>query len=251
MRQHGVRNDPAHLNAYAAAEFLIAPFPKELEDEITPDHIREKTFYSGAFSTAAESEISESEARAKLSLPFRDHIVLLMTGQGGSKAEVNYFTKLAELYPQIHWVCIGSKMSRSSDETTADNLHLRGWVSNPEEFVAAADTVVSSAGHNSVMQIGAAGKPFIAIAESRPFDEQLRKAIILDREGLAVALDDWPDPADFGSLLERAQELDTGRWKKLFTGDGAQEIARCLEDSAREYELIHSKLIRTHLGRIR
>lgn len=103
---------------------------------------------------------------------------------------------------------------------------------NPQEYIRQADILVTAEGHNSIMEAGAAGVRFIAIAEERPFGEQVRKVAVLDREGLAIGLDHWPIAAAWPDLIARTEDLDPARWKEVFRGNGARQAAEYLEEIA-------------------
>ncbi len=225
VRQHGKRDDDAHLNTYAAAHSLLAPFPASMEDHITPDWVRSKTVYLDGFCRDGGSPPNSPAVQ------FERPTIVVMFGRGGQGDVLEHLTSAAKSVPAYDWVVVGKEVPR--DFATPSNLRFLGWIADPTCYLKAAKLVVSAAGHNSVMEIGSLGRPFIAIAEPRPFEEQIRKVQILDREGLAVGVQDWPASGEWSDLIRRTLLLDTTRWKQIFRQDGAEQAARHLEDVAR------------------
>ncbi|QEG39248.1 glycosyltransferase [Roseimaritima ulvae] len=223
MRQHGDRSDAAHLGAYAAARSLLAPFPQHMEDEITPDWVKEKTIYLDGFCRQADGD------DAVKVVPNR---VVVMFGRGGSCDVHQRLREAASSMPDHEWIVLGKSDDERRDRTPA-NLRFAGWIAAPQRYLASADVVISSAGHNSVMELGNLRSRFIAIAEQRPFDEQLRKTVVLQREQLAIGLPAWPQTHQWPNLIKQAKQLDPRRWDQVFIDDGAKQAAAHIEQVAR------------------
>lgn len=229
MRQHGIRTDPAHTAAYEAAEALLAPFPEIMEDDQTPDWIRERTIYLDGFARSS-SAVSRSDARQQLKIESDRQIVVAMFGRGGDGVPLHHLIDAARQCEHYEWYAIG----QTADCKCAlpSNLHIVGWTDQPQLWLSVADCVVTAAGHNSVMEVGRQRRPFIAIAEDRPFQEQHRKAAVLDRQGLAIGLHNWPDGEVWPTLLRRAERLDVSRWDAIYQQDGAAQAADCIRHFA-------------------
>ncbi|MEO9590511.1 glycosyl transferase family 28 protein, partial [Rhodopirellula bahusiensis] len=169
MRQHGRRDDPAHLSAYEAAHSLLAPFPESMEDDVTPEFVREKTIYLDGFcrdwknQPASPSRPSQEDSDRPL--------VVVMFGRGGTGDVHQTLRDAAKSMPQSDWVVLGKEDDDNAIRTPL-NLTFAGWQDNPEKWLSDASVVVTSAGHNSVMELGQARCRIIAIAEDRPFEEQ-------------------------------------------------------------------------------
>ena len=237
IRQHGDRRDPAHNAAYSAAHSLLAPFPESMEDDLTPEWVKKKTVYLNGFCRQSHnSQQSMPPTSDSLNTSFDNKSsklrIAIMFGRGGTADRHQQIRDAANELPEYEWLVIGKADNDDANKTPA-NLNFLGWVDHPEPLIQSADIVVTSAGHNSVMELGRAECKFIAIAEERPFEEQVRKADILKREGLAVGLSDWPEAADWPSLIESAKEIDVSRWKAVFKHDGAEQAARHIEEVAR------------------
>ncbi|MCC9600452.1 glycosyl transferase family 28 protein [Stieleria sp. JC731] len=221
MRQHGDRRDPAHLNAYAAAHSLLAPFPQLLEDDLTPQWVADKTVYLDGFCACTQENDCVS---------FDRPTIVVMFGRGGVDNRDAELALAAESQSHYDWIVIGREAPLGS--TLPKNLSYIGWTDRPMAYVRGAVLTVSAAGHNSVMELGRERAKFIAIAEDRPFLEQLRKVRILNREELAVGLEDWPDVSQWPTLLRQAEDLETARWNNIFRNDGAKQAAEHLETVA-------------------
>lgn len=222
MRQHGDRSDAAHLSAYAAAHSLLAPFPESMEDTITPQWVRDKTIYLDGFS------LSRTSSDGATSSPQSDRAtIVVMFGRGGRSDVHHRLREAAKETPHYSWLVIGIPDDQHH-AATPTNLTFLGWIESPADYLKAADVVVTAAGHNSVMEAGRLGCRFIAIAESRPFDEQVRKATVLERERLAIGLTRWPDTRGWPDLIERARQLDPQPWRRIFCENGAAQAARHL-----------------------
>lgn len=230
MRQHGRRDDPAHLAAYEAAHSLLAPFPESMEDDITPDFVRDKTVYLDGFCREQTIESSNQSQRNKSK---RERpMIVVMFGRGGTGNVHQHLREAATSVPHADWVVLG-KDDDSNSGRTPSNLFFAGWQDRPDNWIADASVVVTSAGHNSVMELGHAQCRFIAIAEDRPFEEQIRKAKILSRERLAIGLTAWPVSSQWSTLIDEAMSLDPSPWRKVFEHDGAEQAADHITQVAR------------------
>ena len=263
MRQHGRRDDPGHQSAYAAAESLIAPFPSLMEDDITPDWVRDKTIYTGGFtrldpglpSGSTGDRYGDQTAHqigggaSGTTIGPRPDVcrrLVIMKGRGGSTLTLDYLAAIARAVPATDVRVLGMALPKQSLETPLpDNLRLLGWIDDPLAELMAADVVMTSAGHNSVMEMGQLRRRFVAVAEQRPFEEQIRKVKILQDRGLAVGIEGWPDRGDgnfdaiIRQLIDHALQIDVTRWDPVFISNDAErgvapavaEISRIAEQS--------------------
>ena len=216
MRQHGHRDDPGHRSAYQAAECLLAPFPECMEDDVTPEWVKNKTRYLHGFNRLPIEPTSTDDRRRR--------VVCVMVGRGGNALGNEALEQLAHAAEHYDVRVLG----RSGD-SQATNLTYRGWVDDVQSELANADVVLSSAGHNSVMELGGMRKRFVAVAEDRPFDEQQRKCEVLNREGLAVGLTKWPQTIDqWRDVIRRAERIDVSKWDAIYDGHGADEAAQII-----------------------
>ncbi len=222
VRQHGDRTDMAHAMAYQSAEALLAPFPELLEDDLTPPWVRAKTIYVPGFCRFETDQNAVEPVRRR---------IVAMAGRGGSGVNIAGLVQAAGATPDWDWHVAGP-VDETPPDSLPPNLKLLGWVDDTRSLLASAQIVVSAAGHNSVMEIATTGRPLIAIAEPRPFDEQVRKAAVLADRGLAVGLDRWPDSHRWPELMAAAARIDTDRWQSITRSDGARRAAQAIVDVA-------------------
>ncbi|MEE8601940.1 glycosyltransferase [Euzebya tangerina] len=227
LRQHGRRDDEAHLRAYRSATSLVAPYPRWLEDPWVPEWIREKTYYSGGFSRFDGRTGERVAARARVGLKPHDRVVVVLPGEGGGAGAWPVATAAAAA-PAWNWIALGSGW---------DGIAGPGWVKDPFDWLVAADVVVTHAGHNAVMECAAVGAPMVVIPQDRPYDEQGHKAHRLAEHGLAIVCPRWPDPAAWPLILDTAVDAQAGAVARvvdggsepLVDGNGARRLARHLQ----------------------
>lgn len=230
MRQHGDRNDAAHASAYAAAHSLLAPFPKMMEDERTPQWVRDKTVYLNGFCRSNNVvDMAPSPFQGSPAKPTTE--IVFLFGRGGTDEVHERLRRAAEMLPEHQLLVLGKEANKDHDRDPS-NLHYLGWVDDVRAYTDNAKVIVTAAGHNSVMELGSRRRPFIAIAESRPFDEQVRKTEVLRREGLAIGLESWPSDDAWPLLIAEAKQIDVTRWDEVFATDGAQQAATHINDVA-------------------
>ena len=230
--QHGERSDPGHMAAYDSAVGLLAPYAARLEQHERPRRHRDKTHYAAGVGIASGAAPTTEAARRKLGLDRADDIVLVIAGGGGEGTPNPPLTLGARAEPKSRWITIG-KVRREWHETEPGNLEHRGWVDNPVEWIAAADRIVSSCGNTTVHMVLAAQKPWIVIPEWRYFDEQLRKAQVLDREGMAATSAQWPShAAAWTRLWNAARSIDVTSQASLIDLDAAETAANWIDDLA-------------------
>ncbi|MBE9060886.1 glycosyltransferase [cf. Phormidesmis sp. LEGE 11477] len=224
-RQHGRRWDKGHTLAYDWACSLLAPFSEELEQSDCPQWVREKTFYSGGFSRFAGREKART---APPNYATEKPNILVMTGFGGTQITPQDVITAAESTPQWRWHFLGADLIQSPF------IHSPGLVQDVWPYLCQADLVIANAGHNSTMEIGAAGVPSICIPAQRYFDEQDCKAAVIDAMSLSVVSRQWPDPTDWPELWQRAIALSSTRWQSLQDPDAPKRAAQHIADIARQ-----------------
>lgn len=223
-RQHGRRWDKGHTLAYDWACSLLAPFSEDLEQSDCPQWIRNKTFYSGGFSRFSGREKPKI---APLSYSTKKPNILVMTGFGGTQITPQDVITAAKSTPQWQWHFLGAHPIESSF------IHSPGLVQDVWPYLCHADLVIANAGHNSTMEIGAAGVPSICIPAQRYFDEQECKAAVLESMNLSVVTRRWPNPDDWPKLWQQAITLPVARWQSLQDVDAPKRAAQHIADIAR------------------
>ena len=162
-----------------------------------------------------------------------------MTGRGGDGADREKIAAAAAATPDWQWIVIGMVAGDEVRGQMPPNVRIPGWIDDPLPYLAGADAVVSAAGHNSVMELAHARARTVLIPEPRPFDEQVRKAAICERERLAIVHPHWPEADRWPELLRAASELPAERWAAVTgEGRGAAVLAAAIEAVAVESESV-------------
>lgn len=239
VRQHGDRSDFPHLCGYSAAYKLLAPFPQLLESPGVPNWIVDKTIYTPGFSRYSPQTITKSAARVKLQIPQKQKVVLVLNGKGGGKHSLSKIAAAAAT-PQWLWLIVGE--IRRDIHDLPSNISVLGWCNDTYIYLKAADVAIASGGHNTVMEIGTAGIPFLCIPESRPFKEQKVKAQLLENLGLSFTAQTFPDSVEIELILEKLTKLDVSRWKQIIAVDGAAQTAQVIESEVKLLANIQNSL---------
>lgn len=224
MRLSGQRDDPPHLEAFRAAETLIAPFPAALDAPEMPDWVRRKTIHAGFL----------SEPPRPLADAAEDGRIVVLFGRGGAGGDAARLVEAARAVPDRAWHVLGPV--NGSPAIVPPNLHLHGWVEDIDPHVGKASLVVGGCGDGVLAAVASAGKRFLCLPEPRPFDEQVQKADALARLGAAVTHHGWPDAQDWAGLIARGLALDPRRLAQLFDPKALGRLAGTIEEIARSME---------------
>ena len=217
VRLAGRRDDQAHLEAFRAAEILIAPFPPAFESPTTPEWVRDKTAYAGFLAKPV------AVAHAP---PVSGEIAVVL-GRGGAAMEIARLAEAAEATPDWTWRVHGDLSAWHGARPA--NLHVRGWIDDIGAALDHAEIVVGAAGDGLLAAVVARGKRFVCLPEPRAFDEQVEKAETLARLDLAVVLPRWPAARHWPAILLRAMALDPGRLLALHDVDAIAKVAATIE----------------------
>ncbi|WP_225773534.1 hypothetical protein [Pseudomonas sp. Marseille-Q5115] len=220
VRQHGRRDDPAHALAYQSASALLAPYPEEMEAPDVPGALRGKTYYSGWLSRFAEQPGAVPE-------PGR---ILVICGRGGSGLTPALLNAAATACPQVQLRVAG--MDAALLAGGPPNLVPLGHLANPVEEMRRAGVVMGSASDSLVSEAASLGCRFVAVAEERPFDEQLHQARQLQALGVAVGLDRWPAAPEWPAVLQAALALDGSRWRQWADIAASARAAAIIQEQA-------------------
>ncbi|MGK8524861.1 glycosyltransferase [Nocardia asteroides] len=213
MALPGTRTDPAHQLVHRVAERLIAAWPRGLYNPLWLHPYADKTCYVGGISRFAE------RVPVRATRGDERPVVLVLGGAGGAPFTAAMVRACAARHSRYRWRSIGSG----------------DWVDDPWPQLCEADVIVSHAGQSAVADIAAAGKPAILIPADRPFGEQRATGRALAAAGMALVLDRWPALDEWPTLLARARELDTDRWRWWHTrGAAARAAAAIGEIDARD-----------------
>lgn len=210
--QPGDRTDAPHELAFGIADRIVAPWPEAL---YAPAHLRgADVVYVGGI-TRFDGRNGNPAPRRPDTTDRSD--VLVFAGSGGTTVTRGSIDEAAAAAPGTSWTAIGL----DDDSRVAD----------PWPYLVGADVVVSFAGQNSVADLAAADARAIVLAQSRPFDEQMTTARILERAGLAITQDEWPSTQAWPEMLDRAKALRPD-WSAWGIVGAAQRAARAIEETA-------------------
>ncbi|MFD1257692.1 glycosyltransferase [Mucilaginibacter terrae] len=221
MRQHGSRNDTAHLAAYQSASLLLAPYPERLRTG-SIKWVDEKTFFAGGF--------SRYTGLKKTALTIGDDkCVAVITGRGGTSISLSFIRHIARVCPEHHFHILGDIATQN---WSSGNVSFHGRCAEPETVLNICRIVIGNAGHNTVMEVADLQKAFICIPEKRPFEEQLQKALLIQRH-FAIPLvmpealfkTDWQDILD---KLSRSQP----EWQGIINEQALSQVAAAIDQLA-------------------
>ena len=219
VRLAGSRIDPPHLAAFESAEALLAPFHPDLDDPGLPAWVRDRTRYAPGLCGAVPARDVEPGT------------VLAVFGRGGAPGDGQALARAARSTPDVRWTVVGPV---DPIPAPLPNLICLGWVDDVEARIARAEIVVGAAGTGVLEAVLAAGRPYVCLPQTRPFDEQVLSAARLAALGAAVVVPDWPDgksvdwPAVLGAALRQAPEARL----RLSDPEGLQRTADYLLDLA-------------------
>ena len=228
--QHGDRGDPGHAAAYDGAVGLLAPFHRTLAQPEWSASMLAKTFFAGGLGVNV-CTVDRLVARRRIGVAADERLILVLSGGGGrgfSQAPIGVGARTLHYH---RWITIGA-VEGDWHATESGNLEHRGWVDNAADHIAAADLVIASTGNTTCQQILAAGRPWLAVPEWRYFDEQHRKADVLEAAGVATIRRHLPSSAaQWNDAVEATLfQHDPLRQQALINTDPASTTAAWLED---------------------
>jgi len=228
--QPGERTDPAHALGYATAAALLAPWPRSAQGRGTTT-LTGRTRWTGAFSRfdGRAPETARTGCR-----PGRCAVLAL--GRGGHGVRAVDVRAAASATPGWHWHVAG-ELDRG-EPVGVDHVLEHGRVADVWPLLSGADVVVGPCGGGLVADVAAAGVPFLALPQPRPFDEQVALGRMLERAGLAVLAPTWPCAGAWSQLLHglTADRARTSlRWRTWNDGDGAARAAAVVAEAARRH----------------
>lgn len=212
MAMRGNRTDRTHRDAYDSASMIVAPWTAESAEEYWPREWTDKTVFAGAISRFDQLAISPAEA-ADVARSRSSRKVLVVWGGGGTEVTDQDIQRAQLATPEWEWT-VRSPRNPSPDL----------WADLQD-----ADVVVTHAGNNAVAELSAAARPAVVIAQPRPFDEQHAMARALRNAGVCTALEHWPEPSDWPSVLDTALARGGSGWSRWRYGNGARRAAQAIE----------------------
>src|SRR5699024_423934 len=150
VRLPGIRDDVPHLNAFAGALALLAPYPRTLESPKTPEWISQKTLYLDFINTQQKNAQTYQDFikdlmqlitdKKVLSLMLNDKdkdtptIVTVIKGYGGHQAIDAKLPELRQLLPHAFIISLGP-----IDEDKRHYVDIAAEVSDVTPFIEHSD----------------------------------------------------------------------------------------------------------------
>lgn len=229
--QPGDRGDRAHLTGYDTATALLAPWPRRAHGRRSADLVPSPSYASRTTWTGG---FSDADGRAPAVRPpgcRGRRCVAVVLGRGGHHVSAADVRAAAAATPAWHWHVVGA-LGAEPAATGPGDVHEHGWLADAWPVLSRCDVVVGPPGGGLVGEVAAAGRPFLALPQPRPFGEQEAMARLLRRTGCASVHHGWPAARDWAGVLDRlaASAADApARWRRWSDGLGAQRAARLVD----------------------
>ena len=208
----GERDDEPHLNAFAGALGLLAPYPRQLEAAATPDWVRQKTLYldfmpnkTDKLSTFPDfidklitlTTNGDIHKRLYLRLDYdhksaknnnhkddnnKDHIVTVIKGYGGHNAIDAKLPELRGALPKALIISLGP-----INDEVRDCVDIAAHVDDVSPFIAYSDLLLMACGLNGIAQAYNYATPLVLLPDERPHREQEVMAEALIKQGRALS----------------------------------------------------------------
>lgn len=204
VRLPGLRDDEPHLNAFAGALALLAPYPRTLESTKTPEWISQKTLYLDFINTQQRDAQTYQDFikhlmqlitdKKALSLMLNDKdkdtptIVTVIKGYGGHQAIDAKLPELRQLLPHAFIISLGP-----IDEDKRHYVDIAVDVSDVTPFIEHSDYLLMACGLNAVAQAYDYATPLVVLPDDRPHQEQEVMAEALIAQGRAFSWQQFKD----------------------------------------------------------
>lgn len=204
VRLPGIRDDVPHLNAFAGALALLAPYPRTLESTKTPEWISQKTLYLDFINTQQKNaqtyqdfikhlmQLITDKKALSLMLSDKDKntptIVTVIKGYGGHQAIDAKLPELRQLLPYAFIISLGP-----IDEDKRHYVDIAVDVSDVTPFIEHSDYLLMACGLNAVAQAYDYATPLVVLPDDRPHQEQEVMAEALIAQGRALSWQQFKD----------------------------------------------------------
>ncbi|NRD71226.1 hypothetical protein HQR03_11835 [Psychrobacter okhotskensis] len=201
VRLAGERDDMPHLNAFAGALGLLAPYPKALEAAATPDWVRQKTLYLDfmpnktdelltftAFinklmtlttSSSIHERLSSLDNKQKIA---DTTIITVIKGYGGHDAIDAKLPELRRALPNALIISLGP-----INDEARHCVDIAAHVNDVTPFIAYSDLLLMACGLNGIAQAYDYATPLVVLPDERPHREQEVMAEALIEQGRALS----------------------------------------------------------------
>ena len=209
-----------------------------------PEEVRRRTVFTGYVAKDHSQEPPSSSAVPWTSVRSAGERRILVMGGGGGDA-TGLFHTFIEAWPLIAKgrekallvagpLMPGPDRAELERRTAPAGIDLIHSSTSMLSLIAAADVVVSMGGYNSAVESLSARRPLVIFPRIAPRQEQLIRARMLERLGLARVV--TPGPAAVGELCRAvlkalaAPSRGIDVWRRIDLG-GGERVARLLLDS--------------------
>jgi len=206
VRLAGIRDDTPHLNAFAGALGLLAPYPKTLEAAETDDWLKQKTLYLDFLPDKNSKSISYNEfiasfanltddnernkVSSKLTRQFnisenskqKPKIITVIKGYGGHEAIDAKLPELRAMQPKALIISLGP----IADDKRA-YVDIATQVVDVSPFLMHSDLLIMACGLNGIAQAYHHETPLVVLPDERPHREQEVMAAALIAQGRALS----------------------------------------------------------------
>ena len=192
IRLPGIRDDTPHLNAFAGALALLAPYPRLLEATMTPEWVGKKTLYLDFINTTQQKELTYHEFIRILeklnTLNLKDWeedastIITVIKGYGGHKAIDMKLPELRRLLPNAFIISLGP-----INDDMRCHVDIAAQVNDVTPFIQHSDYLLMACGLNAVAQAYDYATPLVVLPDDRPHQEQevMAQALINQERALS------------------------------------------------------------------
>lgn len=204
IRLPGIRDDTPHLNAFAGALALLAPYPRLLEATMTPEWVGKKTLYLDFINTTQQKELNYHEFMKILTKLNTSNlkdwkevpptIITVIKGYGGHKAIDMKLPELRRLLPNAFIISLGP-----INHNMRCHVDIAAQVNDVTPFIQHSDYLVMACGLNAVAQAYDYATPLVVLPDDRPHQEQEVMAQALIKQERALS---WQQ---FKTLLSHKQ----------------------------------------------
>ena len=216
VRLPGIRDDTAHLSAFAGALALLAPYPQALESAHTPQWVCDKTLYldfiyspknealgfdkfmdvltqlradndsdnniTNSASTSVSTDTQSSPLGSTHNTEYTTPIVTVIKGYGGHEAIDAKLPELRALLPNALIISLGPIA-----EDKRCYVDIAAHVEDVIPFIAHSDYLIMACGLNAVAQAYHYDTPLVVVPDERPHQEQavMAQALIDQKRALS------------------------------------------------------------------
>lgn len=239
VRLAGERDDEPHLNAFAGALGLLAPYPNQLEAAATPDWVRQKTLYLDFMPNKADEVLTFTAFIDKLitltdnstvherlyarldndNKPVENNtnednanegnIVTVIKGYGGHEAIDTKLLALRRVLPNALIISLGP-----INHGVRNCVDIAAHVDDVTPFVAHSDLLLMACGLNGIAQAYHYETPLVVLPDERPHREQAVMAEALIEQGRALSwtqfiaqMTNENHPIEFLTVLSNKSDL--------------------------------------------